>query len=144
MNFYLSLTTNQVTLNQRSNFWKFFANRCQLLKTTCKENKLKEFHFKFIHRITVTKKELCRFGIKDDDECLYCGDPDSIDHSFIHCHFTKVFITNVIEWFNNLNNTHFSPSSEETLFGMLSGQLGKKLLGSLIHPFIYAILYLYS
>ena len=38
-------------------------------------------------------------------------------------------------WFNNLNNTHFSPSSEETLFVMFSSQHGKKLLGSLITPF---------
>ena len=52
------------------------------LKTICKEHKLKEFHFRFIHRIVVAKKELHRFGITDNDECLYCGDPDSIDHSF--------------------------------------------------------------
>ena len=61
------------------------------LKTICKENKLKELHFKFIHRIIITKKELHTFGIKDDDECLYCGDPDCIDHCFFHCHYTKLY-----------------------------------------------------
>ena len=40
------------------------------MKTTCKENKLKEFHFKFIHRIIVTKKELCSFRVKDDDASI--------------------------------------------------------------------------
>ena len=44
------------------------------LKNICKETKLKEFQFKLIHRTIVTKKELFRFGIKPDDECLYCGD----------------------------------------------------------------------
>ena len=43
------------------------------LKNACKETKLKEFQFKLIQRTTVTKKELFRFGIKTDDECLYCG-----------------------------------------------------------------------
>ena len=41
-----------------------------------RENKLREFQFKCLHRIVVTKKELCRFGIKDDSECLYCGEQD--------------------------------------------------------------------
>ena len=37
-------------------------------------------HFKFIHRIIVTKRELLKFGIKNDKECLYCGQNYSIDH----------------------------------------------------------------
>jgi len=55
------------------------------LRNICKETKLKEFQFKLIHRTIVTKKELFRFGIKADDECLYCRDKDSIEHSFIEC-----------------------------------------------------------
>ena len=55
----------------------------QVTKKACKENKLGEFHFKFIHRIIVTKRELLKFGIKKDDECLYCGQNESIDHTFI-------------------------------------------------------------
>ena len=103
-------------------------------------------HFKFIHRTIVTEKELRRFGIKDDDECLYCGDPDFIDHSFFHCHFPKMFITNLIQWFNDSNNSHFSPSKEETLFGTPSSQHGKKVTRKLkiLYFFIHAILYLLS
>ena len=41
------------------------------LKKICKETKLKEFHFKLIHRIMVTKKELFGFGIKDDDNGIF-------------------------------------------------------------------------
>ena len=51
------------------------------VRTTCKETKLREFQFKFLHRIIVTKKELFRFGIKTDNECLYCGESDSIHPS---------------------------------------------------------------
>ena len=44
------------------------------LKNVSKETKLKEFQFKLIHRIEITTKELFIFGIKTDEECLYCGD----------------------------------------------------------------------
>ena len=52
-----------------------------------KENKLKEFHFKFIYRIVNTKKELCRYGISTDNDCIYFGEPDSTNHTFIDCEF---------------------------------------------------------
>ena len=42
------------------------------LKNVCKETRLKEFQFKLIHRIVITRKELFKFGIKTDDERLYC------------------------------------------------------------------------
>jgi len=40
------------------------------LKNIRKETKLKEFQYKLTHRTIVTKKELFRYGIKADDECL--------------------------------------------------------------------------
>ena len=83
------------------------------LKNICKETKLKEFQFKLIHRTIATKKELFRFGIKTDDECLYCGDKDSIEHSFIECAFTKLFTQNVLNWFNRVNECQISPTTEE-------------------------------
>jgi len=44
-----------------------------LTKQVSRENKLRGFHFKFLHRIVVNKKELCRFRIKDYSEFLYSG-----------------------------------------------------------------------
>ena len=81
------------------------------LKNICKETKLKEFQFKLIHRTIVTKKELFRFGIKTDDECLYCGDKDSVEHSFIECAFTKLFTQNVLDSFNQVNECQISPTT---------------------------------
>ena len=79
------------------------------VKKICKENKIKEFHCKFVHRAIVTKRKLFKFGIKDNDDCFYCGEPDYVNHSFIYCCFTKSFLGNVVQWFNNSNNTRFSP-----------------------------------
>ena len=93
----------------------------KIFKTTrklCKETKLKEFQFKFVHRILVTKRQLFKYGIKTDDECCFCGEIDSIDHTFIHCSFTKSFIQKVIRWFNTTYNSQISPTLEELLFGI--------------------------
>ena len=92
--------------------------------------KLKEFQYKLIHRIVVTKKELYRYGIKEDDECIYCGEKDSINHTFRDCHFVKIFIQRVINWFNIENKINLNPSSEERLFGILS-DLHEKVLVSM-------------
>ena len=90
---------------------KIFAS----LKNICKETKLKEFQFKFIHRILVTKKELCKYSIKTNDECLYYGEHDSIDHTFYECQFVRTFVKNVIHWFNVTYNSQFSPTIEDKL-----------------------------
>jgi len=70
-----------------------WSNIFRSLKTVCKENKLREFHFKFMHRIIETKRELLKFDIKNDKESLYCGQSDSIEHTFIECTFTKTFVS---------------------------------------------------
>ena len=113
----------------------------KIFKTTrklCKETKLKEFQFKLIHRIVVTKRELFKYGIKTDDECCFCGENDSIDHTFIHCSFTKSFIQKVIRWFNATYNSHISPTIEEILFGIISNSNEK----STINKFNYITLFM--
>ena len=68
--------------------WK---NYFKQIKFMCKENKLKEFYFKLVHRILVSKKELHLFGVSNNSKCTYCGQPDSISHTFIECHHSKQF-----------------------------------------------------
>ena len=94
----------------------------EVASKTCKENKLKEFQFKFTHRIVITKKELFRYGINTDSYWIYCGEPDSINHTFIDCQFTKTLTGKVINWFNTQNNSSFQPDTKEMLFATLSTQ----------------------
>jgi len=82
-----------------------------------KDTKLKEFQFKFIHRIVVKKKEFFRFGLTTDDECPYWADKDSIEHTFVECSFTRTFVKNVLQWFNETNSCQICPTTEELLFG---------------------------
>ena len=85
-----------------------------------------------------TKRELFKYGIKTDDECCFCGEKDSIDHTFIHCSFTKSFIIEkVIRWFNATYNSLISPTIEKILFGILSNSNEN----STINKFNYITLY---
>ena len=113
------------TIRLDENAWKKIFTS---LKNICKETKLKEFQFKLIHRIVVTKKELHRYGIKADDGCLYCGEKDSMEHTFLNCRFVKIFVNNVIDWFNAANNSKFAPTIEEKLSGITSGPYEKEII----------------
>ena len=114
------------------------------LKNICKETKLKEFQFKLIHRTIITKKELFRFGIKTDDECLYCGDKDSVEHSFIECAFTKLFTQNVLDWFNQVNECQIAPTTEEILFGITVSSLDTTIIRKFNYTALFMGHYIYS
>ena len=77
----------------------------------------------------MTKKKLFRFKVKEDSDCIYCGEEDSIDHSFISCQFTVSFAQKVLQWFNTTRNSVFNLNTEEFLFGLstVSDVLQKKL-----------------
>jgi len=110
------------------------------LKSICKETKLKEFQFKLIHRIVVTTKELHRYGIKADDECLYCGEKDSIDHTILNCRFVKIFVN----WFNAANNSKFDPTIEEKLFGITSCPYEKEILNEFNYTILFMKYYIHT
>ena len=90
----------------------------------------------------VTKKELHRYGIKADDECLYCGEKDSIEHTFVNCRFVKIFVNNVINWFNAANNSKFAPTTEKKLFGVTSGPYEKEILKKIIYTILLLLLFM--
>lgn len=83
----------------------------------CCENRLREFNFKLLHRLTVTQKELRIYGVNNENRCPYCKEPDSILHTFVECHYTQTFYAKVVDWFNAKFNSSFSPTSQEKLFG---------------------------
>ena len=104
------------------------------LNNTFKEAKLKEFQFKLIHSILITKKDIFRYGIKTDDECLYCG-----EHEFV-----KNFVKNVIDWFNAVDISKFTPAMDEKLFGIMSCPYDKTLLKKFNYTTLYMTYYIYT
>ena len=114
------------------------------LKNLCKEIKLREFQIKLIHCVIVTTKELCRFGIKPDDDCLYCGEKDSIGHSFKDCRFVISFDTEVNKWFDARNNSKFNRPIEEKIFGLDKGPYNKELVKKFNYTMLFMRYYIYS
>ena len=123
--------------------WKLFFAR---VKSVCKDNKLRKFYFKLLHRITVTKKELFLFGKVEDTKCPYCEMNDSIIHTFHGCNWSQSFFLEVIKWFNKKNVTSFSLSPTELLFGMRVDASSKEsnIIRKLNFTFLYAKYYLYN
>ena len=113
------------------------------LKNICRETKLKEFQFKLIHRTKVTKKEPFRFGIKADDECVYCRDRDSIEHSFIECMFTRLFTQKVLNWFNQVNASQISPT-QRRLFGITTSSHDTTIIRKFNYTALFMCHYIYS
>ena len=87
------------------------------IKIICKDNKLREFYFKLLHRIIVTKKELFLYGKENNMLCRYCQMNDSTIHALQNCSWTKLFFSEVIKWFNAENATSLSFSRIEIIFG---------------------------
>lgn len=67
--------TQPTSVQSWSKHYPPFANKWKILfKKISKmsaDNKLRQFSFKLLHRILVTKKELKRYKIKPDDECFF-------------------------------------------------------------------------
>ena len=87
------------------------------IKSISKQNKLKEFFFKLTHRIITTKKELHLYGIEDNKNCHFCGDDDSLLHTFLDCQIAADFFRKVLCWFNEKENSSIILNFEEMLFG---------------------------
>ena len=79
-------------------------------------NKLRQFSFKMLHRILVTKKELKRFKIADNEGCFFCNSADSLEHAFLECPAGQKLFQEALTWFNNKHKVNFTPSKQQYLF----------------------------
>ena len=93
--------------------WKQIFNT--IYQTTA-DNKLREFGFKFLHRILATNRELKRFKIRNDDICAQYKNSDSLEHTFLECPVNVKFYQEILSWFNAINRTFINLSTEQFLF----------------------------
>ena len=69
---------------------------------------------------------------------------DSIDHTFIHCSFTKSFLQKVTLWFNKTNNSQFSSTTEELLFGIITNSPGDNAIKKFNYTTPFMRYYIYT
>ena len=67
-----------------------------------------------------------------------------IDHTFLNCRFVKIFVNNVIDWFNAAKNSKFAPTIEEKLFGIISGPYEKEILRKFNYTILFMKYYIYT
>ena len=117
-----------------------WSNKFQDIYRFTKDNKLHQFCFRFLHRITVTRRELKLFHLADNDKCIYCSSADSIEHTFIDCRESVKLYLQIISWFNQCQGTTITLSNEQIVFRDIQGV--SKVRGhfkkSILHPdFLY-------
>lgn len=97
-------------------FFRDWGKKFSFIHKATKDNKLRQFSFRLLHRITMTKKELFKFRLVEDEACTLCLLPDSIEHTFSDCTVTTAFYSMARSWFNHENDTHITLSSKQVTF----------------------------
>ena len=92
--------------------WK---NKFSFIYQSTRDNKLRQFSFRLLHRIIVTKKEVLKSRLTDDATCIFCPNSDTIEHTYLDCPEIKHSILERY-WFNCVNNTEINLSNEEITF----------------------------
>ena len=87
------------------------------------DNKLRQFSFKLLHRVLVTKKELKIFGIANDEKCEMCNKLDFIEHTFLDCPEFLKLLDASFQWFNNHHSTVLTISPYDVILNQVPTSL---------------------
>ena len=123
-NYYKILSGNGITeptgiKNWKNNFPDYFTDwgkKFSFIYKSTRDNKLRQFSFRLLHKILMTKEELFKFRLVEDEACTLCLLPDSIEHTFLDCTVTTAFYSKAISWFNHENDTDITLSSKQITF----------------------------
>ena len=63
------IKTWEINFTDEYSEWK---NKFPFIYHSTRDNKLRQFSFKLLHRILVTKKKLFKFRLADDKTCFFC------------------------------------------------------------------------
>ena len=105
--------------NWKNNFPDYFKDwrkKFAFIYKSTKDNKLRQFSFRILHRIIMTKKELFKFRLVENEVCSLCLRPDSIEHTFLDCTVAAAFYLKAISWFNHENDTDITLSNKQITF----------------------------
>jgi hypothetical protein len=121
-----------VNLNE-NNCKQIFAN----LKTI-KETKLQNFQFKINNKILVTKSFLFKINKATDELCSYCKQSrETIEHLFLDCPITNLFITRVQTWLEDECSVVFSLQNRHFIFSFQEKNCIGNFISVLVKHYIY-------
>ena len=105
-----------------------WRNKFSFIYRSSRDNKLRQFSFKLLHRIIVTKKELKNYGLANNATCIFCQNPDSIEHAFLDCRVTTSFFSDAFAWFDQAHGSDLHFSSKEITFNDVTGTSASQVL----------------
>ena len=121
-NYYKILNGNSFTeptgiKNWKNNFPDHFTDwgkHFSFIYKSTKDNKLRQFLFRLLHRIIMSKKGLFKFRLVEDETCTLCLRPDS--RTYISRLYRNNFYLKAISWFNHDNDTKITLSKKQGTF----------------------------
>ena len=85
--------------------------------SSVKEIKLKDFQFKVINKILVTKSFLYRINKTDNNICEYCNQQtETIYHLFVECEIVKQFWNELQLWLNTHSTLTLNLDGKQIIF----------------------------
>ena len=86
-------------------------------QTTC-EPYLQSLQYKILNRVINCKDKLYKWNILKNNECIYCGKIDTIEHHIFECEETKLFWNRLQDWMSDTLEVSIRLTICEVLFGI--------------------------
>ena len=84
----------------------------------CKINvRSKYFQFQLLHRTIMTNRKLYQFNLRDNEECDYCGEVETISHLLYNCKYIQQIWNLTIEWLTPLVRDEIYQDKQSILLG---------------------------
>ncbi|GAA5979998.1 hypothetical protein JCM11641_008258 [Rhodosporidiobolus odoratus] len=95
-----------------------------------------DVHWRLAHGGTTTAKALHRFGKRDSPDCAFCGEEDSVTHSFFTCHYSAEYWEETVALLAasispDITSTSFSPAELVLSLPTLSSAVDKSVVPTL-------------
>lgn len=97
----------------RQEFLQNFQNLYKLVSDV----KLRNFQFRYLHRIIFCARTLYKWKIVDSASCAFChSQEETLEHLFYSCEITNRFWVMLIAWYEALTDLEITISLEEVSF----------------------------
>lgn len=115
----IKVVTSQVKFSEKLNLIKKeWGSIYSLPHIITKENKLKEFLLKILHRYLPTNKLLKKCGITDSAGSTFCHlQSETLEHMFFECSTVRTFWLHFIDWWKSETGDKIALRLKDVLLG---------------------------
>jgi hypothetical protein len=120
------LRNNNQSIPTAIHYWKnaFQLNDVEMSKAFCvpfrcvRDIKIQSLQYKILHHIYACRLKLYQWKIKPTNNCLTCGDTDTLEHHFFECREALLFWSSLNNWWKNHCNKCTINDKKTVLLGL--------------------------